>query len=870
MNTWSRLLAFFSRNRRLDAEMSEEMRLHVELQTERNVAAGMSVDEARFAALRQFGNVASIQEQARAARSWMPLEELLKDVRFALRQLGKSPGFAFVAIATLALGIGANTAIFSAIDAVLLRPQPYPEPERLVNVFERVPTGEKNPVSGAAFIDWHDHGTKFDALFLHAYEQLDFTGLGDPEKINALSVSSGFNEVLGMPPLIGRGFRPEDDQVGGQNNVVLLTERFWRTRFGASPTVVGETLRLDGVPHTIIGVMPDRAWFQSSVLVFVPYALWPGSYRTSHDVNRAHVLGRLSRGVSLAEAEAELNAIKQSLQATYPVRKEKWGVLLQPTQEFLAKESKPVLLLLLGAVGLVLLIACANVANLLLARASVRQREIAVRAALGASGGRLVRQVVTESLVLALLGGAGGILLAFGSIHLLGTLGARLLPATMTPQIDLRVLGFSVLVSCGTGLLFGIFPALGVRRPNLNHALSSGSRGSTDGGRSRSQASLVIAEVALTAVLLVGTGLLIRSVVQAVTVDPGINPRNVLMFGLTMPFNDTYQGPEKRLAFLDRALEEVRAVPGVVSVATTDNLPFSNGGQGSYYSLAEKPETRQERTGAIKYVSPGYFETLGAVVVRGRAINAQDNRLDAPRVLVVNQRLVDVLFGQEDPIGRRLNVANQPWEIVGVAADMRVDGLPTPPRPTFYAAQCHFPWGSAFMVRTQGDPRAATAAVSAAIHRLDANLPLANLQTLDQAMSESLGPQKLILNLIGVFAATALLLASIGLYGVMSYAVANRQREMSIRLALGAARGDIMRLIVGSGARMMSMGVALGLLGAIAGAHLLASSMAGVRALDPLVFTAATLILATVSLLACWLPARRATKADPMIALRAE
>ena len=869
MNPLRRILNWF-RRRQLDADMSEEMRLHVDLQAERNRAAGMSADEARYAALRQFGNVARVQEQARDGRGWMRLEELLKDMRFALRQLRKSPGFAFVAIATLAIGIGANTAIFSAIDAVLLRPQPYPEPERLVNVFERLPTGEKNPVSGAAFIDWRDHTTKFDALFLHAYDQLDLTGLGDPEKINALSVSSGFNQVLRVAPLLGRGFRSEDDQVGGNNSVVLLTERFWRARLGASPLVLGQTLRLDGVPHTIIGVMPESAWFHANVAIFVPYALWPGSYRTSHDVNRAHVLGRLAPGVSLAQAEAELNAIKQSLQASYPTRKEKWGVLLQPMQDFLSQDSRPVLLLLLGAVGLVLLIACANVANLLLARASTRQREIAVRAALGASGIRLVRQVVTESLVLALLGGAGGVLLAFGSIHLLGTLGARLLPATMTPQLDLRVLTFSVLASCGTGLLFGIFPALGVRRPNLNHALNSGSRGSTDGGRSRSQAFLVIAEVALTGILLVGTGLLLRNLVQAVSVDPGINPRNVLMFGLTMPFNDTYQGPEKRLSFLDRALEEIRALPGVVSVATTDNLPFSNGGQGYYYSLEEQPETRQERSGAIKYVSPGYFETLGASLVRGRAITAQDNQLNAPRVLVINQRLAEVLFGTEDPIGRRLNVANQPWEIVGVAADMRVDGLPTPPRPTFYAAQCHFPWGSAFMVRTQGDPLATATSVAAAIHRLDASLPLANLQTLDHAMTESLGPQKLILNLIGVFAATALLLASIGLYGVMSYAVANRQREMSIRLALGAARADILRLIVGGGVQMMAIGLALGLLASVAGAQLLASRLPGVSAFDPVVFIGAGIILATVSLLACWLPARRATKADPMTALRAE
>jgi predicted permease len=855
---------------KLDADMTEEMRQHLEQQAERNRAAGMDAEEARAAAQREFGNLVSLQQQAREARPGRWLEEWGNDSRFALRQLRKSPAFAFVAIATLAIGIGANTAIFSALDAVLLRPQPYPEPDRLVHVFERVPTGQRNPVSGSSFIDWRDHQTKFTALALYANDQLDLTGLGEPEKINALSVSSGFQAVLGLPPLLGRGFSPEDERVGGQNNVVMLTERFWRTRLGGSPGVIGQTLRLDGRTHTIIGVMPERAWFHSDVAIYVPYVLVPNSYLTSHDVHRAQVLGRLAPGVSPAQAEAELNAIKQSLQSTYPAYKQKWGVVLQPTQEFLAEPLKPVLLLLLAAVGLVLLIACANVANLLLARASVRQREIAVRAALGASGPRLVRQVMAESLMLAGVGGASGILLAMGSLHLLGTLGARLLPATMTPQVDWRVLGFSVLVSCSTGLLFGIFPAWRVRRPNLNQALSSGSRGATDGGRTRSQSALVVVEVALTAILLVGTGLLVRGMVQTVTADPGFNAQNVLTFGLTMPYGGTYQSAEQRMAFLERTTTEIRGVPGVTAVATTDNLPFSGGGQGYFFSLEEKPETRQDRAGAVKYVSPDYFKVLGATITRGRSIGIPDNQANAPRVLVVNQRLVDVLFGQEDPIGRHLNMGNQTWEVIGVVADMRVDALATPPRPTLYVPHWQFPWGSAFMVRTEGDARAAMREVAAAVHRIDPALPLAGLTTLERAMSESLGPQKLILNLVGFFALAALLLASIGLYGVMSYAVASRQRELSIRMAIGAARADIMRLIVGRGIRLMMLGLGLGLVGSVAAARILANRLPGVSAGDPLVFAGAALLLGAVAFAASWLPARRATKTDPMDALRAE
>jgi len=795
---------------------------------------------------------------------------MFNDLKFALRQLAKSPGFAFVAIATLAIGIGANTAIFSAIDAVLLRPQPYPAPGQLVNVFERLPDGRRNTVSGAAFQDWRSHQTQLAALTIYVNDQLDLTGHDQPEKINALCVSGDFNRVLGVPLLLGRGFQPKDELVGGDNNVVLLTERFWRNRFGASLTVLGQQLILDGQPRTIIGVMPDRAWYQPQVTIYVPYVLWPNSYRTNYEAHNARVLGRLAPGATLASAAAELNAIKHNLNASYPTYMHDWGVVLQPMQQFLAEDSRPALLFLFGAVALVLLIVCANVANLLLARASTRQREIAVRAALGASSWRLVRQVLTESLLLSLFGGIGGIVIAAWFIPALASLGPEFLPVTMTPQLDGRVLAFSLLASCGTGVLFGFFPAWRVRRPDLNHALKNGTASATDGGRARSQSTLVIAEIALTAVLLVCTGLLLRGLVRSVTAAPGFNPKNVLIFDLTMPFSDKYQGPERRMAFLDLTLKEIRAVPGVISVATTDNLPYGNNAQSYFYSLEEKPETRQDRMGAIKYVSPRYFETLGTTIVRGRAITAQDNQSNAPRVFVVNQTLVNVLFGSEDPIGRHLNVDNQAWEIVGVAADMRVDALHSPPRPTFFAAQCQFPWNSAFIVRTQGDPLAAARGVATAIHRLDPNLPLANLRTLEGAMANALGPQRLILNLIGMFAATALLLACIGLYGVMTYSVATRQRELSIRTALGAARVDIMRLVVGRGLRLTAIGLALGLLAALAAARALASQLPGVSGPDPLVLASVSILLAGVALLACWLPARRATRVNPVEALRAE
>ncbi|HYC72330.1 MAG TPA: ABC transporter permease [Opitutaceae bacterium] len=870
MDHLRRLVARFVgllRRGQVEADIAEELRSHVERDIESNLRSGMSPDEARLAAQRRFGGLAQVQEHAREERLLLGLDQTLRDLRFAARQLAGSRGFTLVATLTLALGIGANTAIFSAVDAVLLRPQPYRDPGRLVFAHELLPTGQVNAVTGASFIHWRDHQTKFESLFLYTNQQLDLTELGEPEKIDSLGVSSGFDRVLGITPLLGRGFRPEDDQLGGDNSVVVLSERFWRSRFDASPSALDRSIVLDGVPHRIIGVLPDRAWFQPHVSIFVPYALWPNSYRTSHEVHIARVIGRLRPGVALAEAQAELNAIKRSLHGAYPANKQSWGVVLRPMQAVLAGDSKPVLLLLLGSVSLVLLISCANVANLLLARASARRREIAVRAALGASGPRLVRQVLTESLLLAALGGAGGVLVAAAGIRLSAALGARLLPATMTPQLDWRVLAFSLVASCGTGLLFGLFPAWTVRRPDLNPSL--GSRGTT-GSRARSQSWLVVAEVALTAVLLVGTGLLLRQMARTVEADPGIDPRNVLAFGLTTPFREAYRTPEQRIAFLERARAEIRAVPGVVSVATCDSLPFSGGGQGYYFSLQERPETRQQRTGAIKYVSPGYFETLRAAIIRGRGIIDDDNRPGARRVLVVNQRLVDELFGDEDPIGRHLNVADQPWEIVGVAADLRTDDLSVRPRPTFYAAQWHFPWGSCFLVRTQGDPLAAKGAVAAAVHRLDGSLPLARPHSLEQAMAESLGERRLVLALIGAFAATALLLAGIGLYGVISYGVVSRHRELSIRLALGAARADIMRLVVSRGLRLMVVGLVVGLLAAGALAAALSSRVPGLVAGDPLVFGGAAFVLGVVALAASWIPAFRATRADPLRALRTD
>ncbi|MCF3649271.1 ABC transporter permease [Synoicihabitans lomoniglobus] len=866
----TRLRRAFQR-RAMDQQMLDEMKDHLDQETARRIAAGEDPATARRRAAAAFGSVDARVEEVRENRLGSWLEQLWQDLRFAARQLRKSPGFTLVAVATIALGVGANTAIFSGVDAVLLRPLPYPDADRLVRVFETVPKGGGNAVSGGAFVDWYKHQTQFEGLFIAAGEQVDLTGSGAPEKVSAASVSSDFDEVLGLAPVVGRHFTAADDEVGGQNNVVMISESFWQTRFAGSPNAIGQLITLDGVPREIIGVVPHGMWHSRETQLFLPLVLTPNNYRTSFDVHMGRVFGRLKPDASLTSAVTELRAIKSSLDATYPEWMHTWGVGAEPMQDMFAKNPRPFLLMLSAATALVLLIACANVANLLLARSATRQREIALRAALGASSGRIVRQVLTESTLLALIGGGAGLLVAFASIRVLATASADLLPATMVPQLDLRVLGFGLFSSILIGLIFGIFPALRARNPDLNHSLKCGTSNATDGGRSRSQSSLVIAEIALTAVLLVSTGLLVRGMVRTVTADPGITAENVLMFELTPPYSGGYASPTQRIEFIQRVRSELLAVPGAVAVASADDLPFGDSGQGYFISREDAPETRQDRTGRIKYVSHGYFDTLGARIVRGRAISSADNRLEAPDVMVINETMAGQLFGPDtDPLGKLVHAKDQPWEVVGVVSDIRIDSLTTDPQPTFFVPHTEFVWWSGFIVRTQGDPAAMLPALSAAVHHIDPNLPLARVQTLEHAMGEALGPQRLTLNLIGVFAIMALSLAAIGLYGVMAFAVANRRRELSIRVALGAARADIMQLILRHGGRLLLIGLGLGLVAGIGAARVAANLMTNVSATDPLVFIVAALLLAFVTALACYLPARRAAKADPIQALRSD
>lgn len=803
----------------------------------------------------------------------------MNDIRFAIRQLLKAPGFTTVAVLTLALGIGANAAIFSALDAALLRPLPYPEPDRLVQLLETLPDGTLNSVSGGVFLDWREHQTQLERIALVHPVTRNLRGDGAPDRLDGLEATHEFLGVLGVQPKIGRGLLPDDEQAGGDNHVVLITDELWRSRLGGREPVLGRTLVLDDVPHTVVGVLPegslpDGIWRPGKARFVVPAVpdreaggrLGP---RYSRSLHWATVFGRLKPGASVAQADAELRTIKEQLNPEYPGYKRDWGTAVLSLHERLAGDRRPVLLLLLGAVALVLLIACANVAGLLLARARKREQEIAVRVALGASGGRIMRQVLTESLVLAALGGAAGTLLSLWGIGLLRGLTSGLLQGGLTPRLDAGVLVASLLVTGITGLLFGILPAWQSRRPDLDQALKSGGRSATASDPHRTQSVLVVAEVALTVVLLVGAGLLLRSLERTIETDPGFEPQHVLAFDLSLP-DTTYPTDEARFAFSRAAVARLRALPGVEAAGTGMGIPFSGGAFGEFVGRVDQPAPEDNPTARINYVSEGYLEALGARVLAGRLLRESDNHADAPGVIVVNEATVARYFPGENPIAQSLAMLGREWRIVGIVADVADRRLDQPSDTFLYVPHVFNPERFSIVVRTSLDPLSLVGGIRRELEGLDPSLPLANVRALDDAMHGSMSQRRIVLGLIGSFAGAALLLACVGLYGVMAYSVALRRRELSIRLALGATRRDVITLIIRNGLVLTSLGLALGVAGAFGAGRLLAHQLYEVSSHDPLVIAGTLLVVALVALLACWVPARRAARMDPVEALRAE
>jgi predicted permease len=855
------------------ADIAEEFAFHLDMRTDELVREGMRPAEARAQALREFGNPTAganacahdgdrLERRRTVARTF---EELRQDTTLGLRLLGKSPGFATVAILTLALGIGANTAIYSVLDTLLLQPLPYPDADRLVQISETVDTGCPNSVSGGAFLDWRAHTTHFDAITLTGRVSYNLRGATTTERVTGLEVSHEFFRVLGVPLLLGRGFLPEEDRPGGPTDVVVITEELWRSHFAADPRIVGRSLVFDEVPRTVIGILPAGAWVVRDDKFFVPAVLTPGTPRAERSPHWAAVFGRLAPGASVSQADAELKSVKQQLTSQYPSFKQGWSVIVEPAVDVVRGVTRGPVLILFTAVAIVLLIACANVANLLLARGCHRQQELAVRAAIGATGARLLRQILTENLVLAAVGGLAGVGIAYLGVEVLRDVTAASMPLSLEPRLDGRALLFALVATLATGLVAGVLPALGARRPNLNASLVDGGRSGT-GDQHRTQAWLVIGEVALTVVLLTSAGLLLRSLANASTVDPGFDPDRVLAFDVSLP-EANYTAPEQRLAFATQLVERVRALPGVTTAGSGMAVPFSGGGYGEFFRRPDA-DPLDRTIGRLDYVSPGYLEALGARLLAGRAMTEADNRPDGPPVVVVNETTVRMFFPDGQAVGEPLAIAGETWRIIGVVADIVDRRLDAARQPFAYAPRAFNLSQIAIAVRTPLNPLSLVSAIRREVERLDAGVAVANPRALDSAMSDSLAPRKVVLGLVAAFAIVALVLASIGLYGVMAYAVAARRRELGIRMALGASRTEVVCGVLRQGLAMMAVGLLIGLAGVAAAGRLLASELYQVPSGDPVAILATVAVVGMVGVLASLLPAMRAGWVEPVAVLR--
>jgi predicted permease len=795
------------------------------------------------------------------------MDTVLQDLRFGLRLLLRQPAFTLLVVLTLALGIGANTAIFSAVSGVLLRPLPYPAPERLVAVWGEHPGIGLEAASLPDFLDWRLGAPSFQHLAAHAPAIFNLTGEGDPERVSGVRTTANFFQTLGSGPAWGRAFEPGEDR-GGANTVVVLSYGFWTRRMGANPAALGKTLSLDGVPHTIIGVAPADFLFHPEAEVWVPLAM---DEERGRRANFLEVVGRLDPGVTVEQAQAELGAVARRLQEQYPETNARWGAKLVPLQEELVGASRPALLVFMGAVGLVLLIACANVANLLLARSARRQRELAVRAALGASRGRLIRQMLTESVLMSLLGGALGLLLAAWGIDALQTPELRIVPGQVQVGVDEGVLIFTLVLSLVTGVLFGLAPALRLPGRNLDSTLRSGARGLTGVGVHQLRGLLVLGEVALALVLLVGAALLLRSFDRLQRVELGFNPEGVLTLHVLLP-TTKYPSEPQRVAFFQQLTERVAAMPGVEAAGLTNAVPLGSGAPyNSFVIEGRVPEPNAVEDVEAFTVNAGYFRSLSIPLRAGRLFESQDGP-SAPGAAVINEAMARRYWPGRDPLGSRVSLDGQNWfTVVGIVGDIRHAALQKEPHAQFYVSFPQFPRRSMFLtVKTAGEPTDLVSALRGEVAALDPELPVANVATMEQRLGRAAAKPRVNVLLLGGFALVALVLAGIGIYGVISQTVAQRTREIGIRMALGARPEDVLRLMIRQGMSPALVGIALGLVAAWASSRLLASLLYGISATDPLSFFAVPLFLAGVALLAAWLPARRATRVDPTEALRQE
>ena len=807
------------------------------------------------------------------------METLLQDLRYAIRMLMKKPGFAAVAVITLALGIGANTAIFSVVNAVLLRSLPYPEADRLVVVTHHYPALKlQAPVSPTGFADYRSQSDLFENVSVSSGWSVNLTGEGEPERIRGRLVSASFFPTLKVEAALGRLFTAEEDQPG-QNRVVVITHGFWQQRFGADPQVAGKTLNLNGNAYTVIGVLPAGFEFGDEVVVYAPLALSPDQLANQRGNEFLFLVARLKPGVTIAATQAQMDTIagriKEQRLGGYPAD---WGLTVRSLTDLAVGDIRPALLVLLGAVGFVLLIACANVANLMLARSTARQKEIAIRTALGASRFRVIRQLLTESTILSLVGGTLGLALAVWGVDLLVRIDQNNIPRSKEIAVDLYVLGFSLLVSLLTGILFGFVPAIQASKITLNETLKEGGRGSTGSGRQRAFRSLlVVSEIALALVLLVGAGLLIKSFARLLDVSPGFRTDNLLTMQISLPASK-YGEAHQVAGFYKEAIERIRAVPGVETASAISDLPLSGSvSSGSFRIQGRPPLTPGELAphSDRRAITPDYFNTLGIPMLKGRTFSDSDVA-DRQPVAIIDETMAKKYWPDEDPLGKHLSFQSnngQPvWrEIVGLVGPVKHIGLDGVVRGQLYIPHAQNSRSSLFIaVRTANDPATMMASVKSALQSVDKDLPVYNIKTMDEYLSNSVAQKRFSMMLLGLFAVIALALAVIGLYGVMSYSVAQRTHEIGIRMALGAQKKDVLKLVVKQGMVLAGIGVAIGLGGAIALTRYMESLLFNVTATDPLTFAVIAIILAVVALLASYIPARRATKVDPMVALRYE
>jgi putative ABC transport system permease protein len=811
------------------------------------------------------------------------MNALMQDIRYGLRTLRGSPGFTAVAILTLAIGIGANTAIFSFVDAILLRPLPYTDASSIVRVLEKPPGGTRNGISTLNYLDWKNQNTVFSAMAAQTGGSVSLSGSGEPVLLHGARVGPDYFRVFSMQPALGRTFAADEDQLG-KEKVAVLSHRLWETQFGSDPSILGRKIVLDGQPNEVIGVLPAGGVFdQAYAQIWRPLYFEPANM--TRDFHWMSSFARLKPGVTLEQVRAQMDGIGARIAAAYPASNKGWGVTVERYADILVgQDLRREVWIMMSAVGMVLLIGCANLANLTLARGASREREVAVRASLGAGRWRLMRQFLTESVLLSVAGGLAGVAVGYGVMRLLLlALPPYSLPRETHVTMDVQVLLFALAVSLLTGVVFGLAPALQAARPKLAAVMKEGGRGSSPGGaRRRVRSALVVAEVALAFVLLSGAGLLIRSFRQLMHVDAGFNIENVITAGLPVS-TKKIPDPERLNARYREIAARVGALPGVRNVAMTSVLPLEGWNYGMPFQVAGQPlvDVAHRPACFFKMVSPEYFSTLGIQLKQGRVLSDRD-RKGAPPVAVINETFVKKFLKKLNPVGQRILIQDivpgqaqlgpeVPWEVAGVIADEKIDGLNDNQSPGIYVSNEQSPYyGLILVVRTALDPRGLDHAIREAVHGVDKDQPLTDVRTLTQVRDESVASDKLQARLLGIFAAAAMILAAIGIYGVIAYAVTQRTHEIGVRAALGASAGDVLRMVLRSGMVLTSVGMALGLAGSLGLTQLISSALFGVGARDPLTLGVTAALLAVVSFLACWIPARRAARVDPAVALRYE